>query len=285
MRLTAAAVAVFLSHAGAAPGSEQPRKWSIVNNTNACAGSASKPPTSWPIQGVPASADCAAMCEGNSTCTVFAWSPNSHTCYFRLDHTWATGWPNEGYVSGCVETGDGAVWGCGFDPRSSPCPSHMVPPATPPPAAPTAGCPWQVTGAVGGIIGQASEGFRMLGLNFDFWPNTKDKWGRCGVLTSGLSDPLFVALASRLNGSMLRIGGSPADFMVYDVFQGACSAANLNSTQPTLGPDGKPHGYFCPIWDQVAGQCLTMDRWAQVWGRQPLLPTPHQPVHVRLFGR
>ena len=65
---------------------------------------------------------------------------------------------------------------------------------------------------------------------------------------------------------MLRIGGSPADFMVYDVFEGACSAANLNKTQPTLGPDGKPHGYFCPIWDQVPGQCLTMDRWAEING-------------------
>eukprot|EP01047_Picozoa_sp_COSAG01_P017184 COSAG01_NODE_903_length_12848_cov_7.966899_13_plen_228_part_00 len=142
-------------------------------------------------------------------------------------------------------------------------------------AAPPAGrAGIQVSGAVGGVIGRTSEAFRMLGFNFDFWPSTKAKWGTCGVLSSALTDPLLLDLAARLNGSMLRIGGSPADFMVYDVFQGACSAANLNSTQPTLGPDGKPHGYFCPIWDQVAGQCLTMDRWAQVWGRQPLLLPP-----------
>jgi hypothetical protein len=144
----------------------------------------------------------------------------------------------------------------------------------------------QVSGTVGGVIGRTSEAFRMLGFNFDFWPSTKAKWGTCGVLSSALTDPLLLDLAARLNGSMLRIGGSPADFMVYDVFQGACSATNLNSTQPTLGPDGKPHGYFCPIWDQVAGQCLTMDRWAQVYGGGNCFsppPPPYQPVHVRVW--
>jgi hypothetical protein len=178
------------------------------------------------------------MCEGNSTCTIFAWSPNTKTCYFRLDHVWAPGWPNDGYVSGCVESGDGAVWGCAFDPTTAPCPANMVPPSAPPPPAPTAGCPWQVSGSIGSQIGRTDDSFRMLGFNFDFWPASKDKWGTCGVLTSELSDPKFLALAARLNGSMLRIGGSPADFMVYDVFEGACSATNLNKTQPTVGPDG-----------------------------------------------
>ena len=54
-------------------------------------------------------------------------------------------------------------------------------------------------------------------------------------------------------------GGSPADFMVYDVFPGACSPDNINRTQ-----SHGDNGYFCPIWDQVQGQCLTMERWAQI---------------------
>jgi hypothetical protein len=106
--------------------------------------------------------------------------------------------------------------------------------------------------------------FRMLGVNFDFWPNSKAKWGTCGALTSILDDPKLLALASRLNGSLLRIGGSPADFLIYDVVEGACSAANLNKTQPPQRPSGGGKGYFCPIWDQVEGQCLTMGRWAAI---------------------
>ena len=70
-----------------------------------------------------------------------------------------------------------------------------------------------------------------------------------------LSNPHLRALEMGLSCSLLRLGGSPADFLVYDVFPGACSAGILNRTQPT----GK--GYFCPIWDQLARWRLTMDRW------------------------
>ena len=245
------------------PSAPAPR-WATLNNTNAVPGSASQPPTSYVIGGVATAGECESRCQSNATCDIYAWSPNSHHCYFRLDHTWKPGWPNAGYVSGCVASGKGAVWGCDVDPATAPCPSHSSPPTTQWPAAPTGECPWQVSGSVGEQIGETAEGFRMLGVNFDFWPSTKANWGTCGVLTSGLADPLLLELTSRLNGSLLRIGGSPADFMVYDVFEGACSSANLNKTQPAPAADGKDRGYFCPIWDQVPGQCLTMERWGEI---------------------
>ena len=246
-----------------AGGTVAQRTWVTMNDTNACPGSASHPPTSSVTHGVPTAAACRSKCESAPTCDIFAWSPNSHSCYFRLDHTWAPGSPNDGYVSGCVVSGEGAVFECGYDPKTAPCPSSTSPPATPPPPAPESGCPWQVSAAVGNKIAETSEDFRMLGVNFDFWPASKSKWGQCGVLNSQLSDPALIAITSRLNGSLLRIGGSPADFMVYDVFDGACSKSNLNRTQPADG-SFQPKGYFCPIWDQVPGQCLTMERWHEI---------------------
>ena len=240
------------------------RRWDVANNSNAAPGSSSHAPTSFAVHDVPTPELCQARCQANSTCTVFAWSPNSNTCYFRLDHAWAPGSPNIGYVSGCVASGPGAVWGCGYDPKTAPCPDNRIPPAAPPPAAPTGECPWQVSGPVGtNQIAETSLDFNMLGINFDFWPATKDKWGTCGVLNSKLLDPKLLEIVGRLNGSLLRIGGSPADFMLYDVFDGACSAENINKTQPGDG-SFQPKKYFCPIWDQVPGQCLTMARWAEI---------------------
>ena len=43
--------------------------------------------------------------------------------------------------------------------------------------------------------------------------------------------------------------------LLYETTEGACSDQNLNKTQKH-GP-----GYYCPIWDQAPGQCLTMERW------------------------
>jgi hypothetical protein len=79
------------------------------------------------------------------------------------------------------------------------------------------------------------------------------------ALLLDLTNPDLNTLAAALNGSMLRMGGSPVDFLVYEVSPDACSAANLNLTQKTW-----PTGYFCPIWKQAPGQCLTMARWQQL---------------------
>jgi hypothetical protein len=109
------------------------------------------------------------------------------------------------------------------------------------------------------VVHSTSDAFRMISINMDFWPPTKDNWRNASALTYNLTNPDFLTLASALQGSGLRLGGSPADTLLYDVLSdgSACSQANLNKTQPQNGP----HGYYCPIWDQVIGQCLTVQRW------------------------
>ena len=77
MSFQAAALLVLFAQqadlCAALPGA--PRKWAVMNDTNACPGSAaSQPPISWPIHNVLTSADCASMCESNTTCAIFAWS-------------------------------------------------------------------------------------------------------------------------------------------------------------------------------------------------------------------
>lgn len=113
----------------------------------------------------------------------------------------------------------------------------------------------QISNLVGG---RASDSFRYIGVNFDFWPTTKSKWDNSGALILNLTQPSLRVLARGLSGAMLRLGGSPADFLLYEVDADACSVANLNKTQPHGG------GYFCPIWDQAPGQCLTMNRWQEL---------------------
>lgn len=108
------------------------------------------------------------------------------------------------------------------------------------------------------IVGRSSDSFRYTGVNMDFWPTTKQKWANSGALIVNLTQPSLRTLARGLSGSMLRLGGSPADFLLYEVNADACSQANLNKTQP------QGHGYFCPIWDQAPGQCLTLGRWQEI---------------------
>ena len=123
-------------------------------------------------------------------------------------------------------------------------------------AAAAAAAPLPITVTVGATrVATASDSFRMTGINFDFWTSSKDKWTNASALSLDLSSPDLNTLAGALSGSMLRLGGSPADFLVYEVSPGDCSAENLNKTQQAYG------SYFCPIWYQTQGQCLTMSRW------------------------
>eukprot|EP00041_Stephanoeca_diplocostata_P014297 m.258808 g.258808 ORF g.258808 m.258808 type:complete len:653 (+) comp19651_c0_seq2:84-2042(+) len=241
-------------------------EWAVVNNTNAAPGPVSNANSTIVNKNVESGAACFALCKNTSGCSIFTWSPNSHNCYFRGDHLWTTGWPNEGYFSGCIKAGPHAIARCAFDPSTAACPADLPPTqntnhgrqtVTPPSqSSEENSLPVKIT--IGSHKGETSGNFRMLGFNFDFWPSTKPAWGTCGVLTSVLEDKRLRALTGRIPGALLRIGGSPADFMLYDVFEDACSAVNLNKTQSA------GHGYFCPIWDQVQGQCLTQQRWRDI---------------------
>lgn len=108
------------------------------------------------------------------------------------------------------------------------------------------------------ILAKTSDTFKMTGVNFDFWPSSKSKWDKSGALVIDLNNTRLRTLAKALSGSLLRMGGSPVDMLLYDTYPGACSEYNLNKTQKH-GP-----GYYCPIWDQVKGQCLTMRRWKEL---------------------
>ena len=79
-------------------------------------------------------------------------------------------------------------------------------------------------------------------VTLDFWPVTKAKWGTAGALTLDVANPDLRTLASGLSGAVLRLGGSPADTLLYDVVPGACSAENLNKTQQKVGDN-----YYCPV--------------------------------------
>ena len=106
------------------------------------------------------------------------------------------------------------------------------------------------------VLGTASDSFRWTGVNMDFWPTTKSAWDNAGALVVDLAQPALRTLARGLSGALLRLGGSPADYLLYDVTADACSEENLNKTHKVPG-----QSYFCPIWDDAPGQCLTIARW------------------------
>ena len=81
------------------------------------------------------------------------------------------------------------------------------------------------------IVSSTTDSFRMIGVDIDFWPSSKLKWKRSGALELDLSNKRLIALAKGLRGSLLRLGGSPADMLLYETYEGACSKENLNKTQ------------------------------------------------------
>jgi heparanase 1 len=82
-----------------------------------------------------------------------------------------------------------------------------------------------------------------------------------------LTQPDLRYLAAQLQGSLLRLGGSPVDSLLYETPDTplACTDAELNKTQPS--PSG---GYYCPNWDQVnyikspGAHCLKAGRWKEI---------------------
>ena len=107
--------------------------------------------------------------------------------------------------------------------------------------------------------------YRMVGVDLDWWGPTKDKWGMCGVTNIDLNNKDLKFLTSEFggkgfgNGGVVRLGGTGADFVVYDVEPDACSPENLNKTQK------QPNAtWYCPSNDALAGTCLSMQKWDEV---------------------
>eukprot|EP01063_Lacrimia_lanifica_P021480 TRINITY_DN2885_c2_g1_i1.p1 TRINITY_DN2885_c2_g1~~TRINITY_DN2885_c2_g1_i1.p1 ORF type:complete len:535 (+),score=153.73 TRINITY_DN2885_c2_g1_i1:44-1648(+) len=119
--------------------------------------------------------------------------------------------------------------------------------------------------AVGAKVARTSD-WRMVSANMDFWHGTHPRWGYCGVLDADFQNAYLPDLLQQLGGGLWRIGGSPADFVLYDMREpgdtspSMCSAANVNKTHKVPG-----QSYFCPNWDQAGGSyCLTLARWKEM---------------------
>lgn len=147
---------------------------------------------------------------------------------------------------------------------------YMHPPEPPPKASRAAEVSVKVDTATPGI--RMAAPFRGVSVTFDFWPPNKAKWsvnrkGGCGALDMDLTQPDLRYLAMQLHGSLLRLGGSPVDSLLYETpdTPSACTDAEINKTRPS--PSG---GYFCPNWDQVdfskssGSHCLKAGRWAEI---------------------
>lgn len=86
------------------------------------------------------------------------------------------------------------------------------------------------------VIGQSDP--TIVGFNFDWHERTHEspKWnGNSSVLTADFAHPRMRAAASALAGSVLRIGGTPADAVIYNVVSGTCDISKHDSAHYCLG--------------------------------------------------
>lgn len=91
-----------------------------------------------------------------------------------------------------------------------------------------------------------------VGFTTDYWLNNGpygDKWAPDGgILTLNLSDPRLINLVKAVTPATWRIGGTPADSVVYVV-------GSQTECPDVKNPPQKP-------WPQT--KCLTMDRWQEI---------------------
>eukprot|EP00755_Sulcionema_specki_P037020 Sspe_Gene.108048::Locus_87209_Transcript_1_1_Confidence_1.000_Length_1571::g.108048::m.108048/K07964/HPSE; heparanase len=92
-------------------------------------------------------------------------------------------------------------------------------------------------------------------VTLDFWLRNDtrygEKWGNTSALLLDLDDPALLELASGLAPSLLRLGGSPEDSIVYDM-KGGC----------VPGGDGPGGQYYCSQVRPYTYGCLSRFRWA-----------------------
>jgi len=88
-----------------------------------------------------------------------------------------------------------------------------------------------------------------LGFTNDWWvindPHYGEKWGKSGILTFDLQSPLVHELVASLTPALWRIGGTPADTVVYDI------GGPPECPRKNQGPYPEP-------------MCLNMERWHEI---------------------
>ena len=108
-----------------------------------------------------------------------------------------------------------------------------------------------------------------VGSTIDWWRNNDPvygpKFGFGGALTIDLKSPSLRAVARGLAPGWLRIGGTPADGIVYEVNGDECKNVHTppftaSNPEPTCEPD--PANQCCKCGD-VYG-CLKWTRWTEL---------------------
>ena len=102
-----------------------------------------------------------------------------------------------------------------------------------------------------------------VGATIDWWRNNDPvygpKFGFGGALTIDLSSPSLLAVAKGLSPGWLRIGGTPADGIVYEVNGGECANVSV-SPEPTCQQDAVNK---CDKCGDAYG-CLKWQRWVDL---------------------
>ena len=103
-----------------------------------------------------------------------------------------------------------------------------------------------------------------VGATIDWWRNNDPvygpKFGYGGALTIDLQSPSLRAVASGLAPGWLRIGGTPADGIVYEVHGGECANVSVNP-EPTCTQNFTANK--CDKCGDAYG-CLKWDRWVEL---------------------
>jgi len=88
-----------------------------------------------------------------------------------------------------------------------------------------------------------------ISVTLDWWSNKVDAWGNSSVINANLNHPNLLVLAKGLSPYFLRIGGSQADEIIYNVPHHSNSSITDN-----LNTECKKHPQ----------KCLTVERWDEV---------------------
>ena len=113
-------------------------------------------------------------------------------------------------------------------------------------------------------IGQSTPEF--VSTTLDWWPIGTKGWDNSSVINADLSHPRLVAAASGLRPYILRIGGSQADEILYNMVDEPWvgSMSGNNGTNIKNDDDDVYDSKIANECRKRSQKCLTKDRWDEV---------------------
>lgn len=170
---------------------------------------------------------CFDACVKDADCAEATWAADDGRCFTRTDGEW-------NLVAGAT---------------AAVCDSTRVPHCAPTPPANGTLITATIADAPSGVTTHAlSPGVTLDGWNVSQFP----RWGVASFLALDLADVKLRALATAIGPGILRLGGSPADSILFDT-DGTCVAGT--------GGDGPAPNYFCSQVKPYIYGCLTPARW------------------------